>query len=117
MEVTTTTTKAGKFDTRFYHDDHKGRWPGAFVPIRNFYIYLVYKYFFCFCYRHISFSYSSGGENGYVRVHLTRVTLNLNPVCMLKLVKVNYGRVTRERTQYAFYYACANVFWTVSTKS
>ena len=30
--------------------------------------------------------------------HLTQVTLNLNPVCMLKLVKVNYGRVTRELT-------------------
>lgn len=60
MEVTTTYTKAGKFDARFYHlvlEEEIGRVKGHFGPINNLKFHPDGK------------SYSSGGEDGYVRVH------------------------------------------------
>jgi translation initiation factor 3 subunit I len=59
-EVTTTTTKAGKFDARFYHliyEEEIGRVKGHFGPINSLRFHPDGK------------SYSSGGEDGYVRVH------------------------------------------------
>ncbi|CAI8038839.1 Eukaryotic translation initiation factor 3 subunit I [Geodia barretti] len=59
-EVTTTTTKAGKFDARFYHliyEEEIGRVKGHFGPINSLKFHPDGK------------SYSSGGEDGYVRVH------------------------------------------------
>ena len=59
MEVTTTSTKVGKFDARFYHlvfEEEFGRLKGHFGPINT-----------------LAFSpdgnhYASGGEDGYVRL-------------------------------------------------
>lgn len=81
MEVTTTTTKAGKFDARFYHlifEEEIGRVKGHFGPInslafhpdgkRSVTSHVPYVHSVCE-FRHIAYSYSSGGEDGYVRVH------------------------------------------------
>lgn len=61
MEVTTTTTKAGKFDARFYHlvfAEEIGRVKGHFGPINSlafhpsgerFVAFLVVFFFFLYC--------------------------------------------------------------------
>jgi len=60
MEVTTTSTKVGKFDARFFHlvfEEEFGRIKGHFGPINSLAFHPTGK------------SYSSGGEDGFVRVH------------------------------------------------
>ncbi|XP_060083242.1 eukaryotic translation initiation factor 3 subunit I-like [Ylistrum balloti] len=60
MEVTTTSSRVGKFDARFYHlvfEEEFGRVKGHFGPINSLSFHPDGK------------SYSSGGEDGYVRVH------------------------------------------------
>ncbi|XP_077991124.1 eukaryotic translation initiation factor 3 subunit I-like [Glandiceps talaboti] len=60
MEVTTTSTRVGKFDARFFHlvfEDEFGRVKGHFGPINSVAFHPDGK------------SYSSGGEDGYIRVH------------------------------------------------
>lgn len=60
MEVTTTSTRVGKFDARFFHvvfEEEFGRVKGHFGPINSL------------SYHPDGKSYSSGGEDGYVRVH------------------------------------------------
>lgn len=60
MDVTTTSTKIGKFDARFYHlifEEEFGRVKGHFGPINSLAFTPDGK------------GYSSGGEDGYVRVH------------------------------------------------
>ncbi len=60
MDVTTTSTRIGKFDARFFHlvfEEEFGRVKGHFGPINS-----------------VQFSpdgqgYASGGEDGYVRLH------------------------------------------------
>ncbi len=60
MEVTTTSTKVGKFDARFFHlvfEEEFGRVKGHFGPINS-----------------VQFTpdgsgYASGGEDGYIRLH------------------------------------------------
>lgn len=78
MEVTTTYTKAGKFDARFYHlvlEEEIGRVKGHFGPINNLKFHpdgkrLVDYLLIVVCHAHLTpHSYSSGGEDGYVRVH------------------------------------------------
>lgn len=59
-EVTTTSTRAGKFDCRFYHlvfEEEFARVKGHFGPINSLAFHPDGK------------SYSSGGEDGYVRTH------------------------------------------------
>jgi translation initiation factor 3 subunit I len=61
MDVTTTSTKVGKFDARFYHlifEEEFGRVKGHFGPINSVAFHPDGK------------GYSSGGEDGYVRVHV-----------------------------------------------
>ncbi|RUS72054.1 hypothetical protein EGW08_020183 [Elysia chlorotica] len=58
--VTTTSTRIGKFDARFYHlvfEEEFGRVKGHFGPINSI------------AFHPDGLSYSSGGEDGYVRVH------------------------------------------------
>lgn len=59
-DVTTTSTKAGKFEARFFHlifEEEFARVKGHFGPINSVAFHPDGK------------SYSSGGEDGYVRVH------------------------------------------------
>lgn len=61
MEVTTTSTKTGKFDARFFHmifEEEIGRVKGHFGPINSI------------AFHPDGESYSSGGEDGYVRNHV-----------------------------------------------
>jgi translation initiation factor 3 subunit I len=61
MEVTTTSTKIGKFDARFFHmifEEEIGRVKGHFGPINSLEFHPDGK------------SYSSGGEDGYIRSHV-----------------------------------------------
>ncbi|XP_067002622.1 eukaryotic translation initiation factor 3 subunit I [Anabrus simplex] len=60
MEVTTTSTRIGKFDARFFHlvfEEEFARVKGHFGPINSVAFHPDGK------------SYSSGGEDGYIRVH------------------------------------------------
>ncbi|GAB6030569.1 Eukaryotic translation initiation factor 3 subunit I [Chamberlinius hualienensis] len=60
MDVTTTSTKAGKFEARFFHfvfEEEFARVKGHFGPINSVAFHPNGK------------SYSSGGEDGYVRIH------------------------------------------------
>uniref|UniRef100_A0A8C1XTM2 Serine-threonine kinase receptor-associated protein n=1 Tax=Cyprinus carpio TaxID=7962 RepID=A0A8C1XTM2_CYPCA len=60
MEVTTTSTRIGKFEARFFHaafEEEFGRVKGHFGPIN------------CVAFHPDGKSYSSGGEDGYVRIH------------------------------------------------
>jgi len=60
MDVTTTSTRIGKFDARFFHlvfEEEFGRIKGHFGPINSV------------AFQPDGRGYSSGGEDGYVRVH------------------------------------------------
>ncbi|MCJ1362883.1 translation initiation factor eIF3 subunit [Acarospora aff. strigata] len=60
MDVTTTTTRQGKFEARFYHkifEDEIGRVKGHFGPLNTIAVHPQGS------------GYASGGEDGYVRVH------------------------------------------------
>ena len=60
MDVTTTSTRIGKFDARFFHlvfEEEFGRIKGHFGPINSVMFHPDGK------------GYASGGEDGYVRVH------------------------------------------------
>lgn len=60
MDVTTTSSRIGKFDARFFHmvfEEEIGRVKGHFGPINSVTFHPDGK------------SYSSGGEDGYVRLH------------------------------------------------
>ena len=62
MDVTTTSTKIGKFDARFFHmifdDEEFAREKGYFGPINSV------------MFHPDGASYTSGGEDGYVRINV-----------------------------------------------
>ena len=61
MDVTTTSTRIGKFDAKFYHlifEEEFGRIKGHFGPINSCEFHPDGK------------GYSSGGEDGYIRLHV-----------------------------------------------
>lgn len=60
MDVTTTSTREGKFEARFYHkifEDEIGRVKGHFGPLNTIAAHPA------------GTAYASGGEDGYVRIH------------------------------------------------
>lgn len=60
MNVTTTSTRAGKFEVRFYHsiyEEEVGRVKGHFGPINTV------------AYHPSGLGFASGAEDGYVRLH------------------------------------------------
>ncbi len=60
MDVTTTSSRQGKFEARFYHrifEDEIGRVKGHFGPLNTIAVHPL------------GLGYASGGEDGYVRVH------------------------------------------------
>jgi translation initiation factor 3 subunit I len=60
MDVTTTSARQGKFETRFYHlvfEEEMGRVKGHFGPINTL------------AFHPLGLGYASGGEDGYVRLH------------------------------------------------
>ena len=60
MDVTTTSARQGKFEARFYHkifEDEIGRVRGHFGPLNTIAVHPN------------GTAYSSGGEDGYVRMH------------------------------------------------
>jgi translation initiation factor 3 subunit I len=60
MDVTTTSSRQGKFEARFYHkvfEEEIGRVRGHFGPLNTVAVHPEGK------------GYASGGEDGYVRVH------------------------------------------------
>ncbi|KAI9818671.1 MAG: translation initiation factor eIF3 subunit [Phylliscum demangeonii] len=60
MDVTTTSSRQGKFEARFYHrifEDEIGRVKGHFGPLNTIAVHPQ------------GMGYASGGEDGYVRVH------------------------------------------------
>ena len=61
MDVTTTSARQGKFEARFYHkifEDEIGRVKGHFGPLNSIAVHPK------------GISYASGGEDGYVRMHV-----------------------------------------------
>ncbi|KAK7078592.1 Eukaryotic translation initiation factor 3 subunit I [Halocaridina rubra] len=61
MDVTTTSSKIGKFDARFFHlvfEEEFARVKGHFGPINSI------------CFHPNGRGYASGGEDGYIRVHV-----------------------------------------------
>ncbi|RMZ90620.1 hypothetical protein DV736_g2148, partial [Chaetothyriales sp. CBS 134916] len=61
MDVTTTSTRQGKFEARFYHkifEDEIGRVRGHFGPLNTIAVHPQ------------GTAYASGGEDGYVRMHV-----------------------------------------------
>ncbi|CAK7300937.1 Eukaryotic translation initiation factor 3 subunit I [Vulpes lagopus] len=70
MDVTTTSTRIGKFEARFFHltfEEEFGRVKGHFGPINSVAFHPNGK------------SYNSGGKGGYVHIHyFTHSTLNLS---------------------------------------
>ena len=61
MDVTTTSSRIGKFDARFFHlvfEEEFARVKGHFGPINSI------------CFHPNGRGYASGGEDGYVRVHV-----------------------------------------------
>ena len=60
MDVTTSSTKSGKFEARFFHlifEEEIGRVKGHFGPINTLAFHPSGK------------QYASGAEDGYVRIH------------------------------------------------